>query len=159
MRPLTASTVDARIAGVRTAMIAHGLEVPRHLVQTGEPGDLKFIKAFLKTTAPDAVLCASDHVAAQLLQSLNRLGIRVPDDLKIVGFDNVPFSSLLTVPLTTMEQSCSDIAATALHALRDRINHPVLPPRTHILAPRLVVRESCGAYLTARPAAPKEGAK
>lgn len=157
MRPLTASTVDARIAGVRTAMLTLGVDVPRHLVQAGDPADLKFVRGFLRAHSPDAVLCANDHIAAQLLQSLNRLGVRVPDDLKIVGFDNVPFSSLLTVPLTTMEQSCRDIAVTAFHALRDRISHPTLPPRTHMLTPRLVVRESCGAYLKVRSSGEPEG--
>lgn len=147
MRPLTASTVDARIAGVRTAMLAQGLEVPRQWVHAGDPTDLRFVRSILKTHSPDGVLCANDHIAAQLLQSLNRLGISVPQDLRIAGFDNVPFAGLLTIPLTTMEQSCRDIAVTAFHALKDRIAHPTLPVRTQMLTPRIVVRESCGAYL------------
>lgn len=151
MRPLTAATVDARIAGVRIALQAHGIETPRAFVQTGDPTDLKFIRTLGRSHQLDAVLCASDHIAAQLLQTLNRLGIRVPQDLRLVGFDNVPFASLLTIPLTTMEQSCRDIAITAFNALRDRIATPALPPRTLLVTPRLVVRESCGAYLRAGP--------
>lgn len=147
VKPLTASTVDARIAGARIAMQTHGIEVPRKFVHAGDPGDLKFVRSITQGRQYDALLCTSDHIAALLLQSLNRLGVRVPDDLRVVGFDDVRFANLLTVPLTTMEQPCRDIAVTAFHALRDRLADPTLPPRTVMLTPRLVVRESCGAYL------------
>jgi DNA-binding LacI/PurR family transcriptional regulator len=147
MRPLTASTVDARIAGARIAMLAHGLNVPHTFVLSGDPTDSKFVRSFAQSHQLDAVLCTSDHLAAQLMQSLTRLGIRVPQDLRLVGFDDVRFASLLTIPLTTMEQPCRDIAITAFNALRERIKNPTLPPRTLMLLPRLVVRETCGAYL------------
>ena len=147
MRPFTASTVDARIAGARVAMLTHGLDVPRQFVHSGDPGDLKFVRSFAQARKLDAVLCTSDHIAAQLLQSLNRIGVRVPDDLRVVGFDDVRFANLLTIPLTTMEQPCRDIALTAFNALCERLTNPSLPPRTLMLAPRIVVRESCGAYL------------
>lgn len=149
MKPLTASTVDARIAGARIAMQAHGLEAPGQFVYAGDPTDLKFVRSFAQAHHLDAVLCTSDHIAAQLLQSLNKLGIRVPHDLRVVGFDDVRFASLLTVPLTTMEQPCRDIAVTAFNAMRDRLSDPTLPPRTLMVSPRMVVRESCGAYLKA----------
>lgn len=146
-RPLTASTVDGRIAGARAALLAHGLEATRHFVQSGDPADAKFVRSFAQGRQFDAILCTSDHLAAQLLQTLTRIGIRVPEDLRLAGFDDVRFASLLTVPLTTMEQPCRDLAITAFHAMRDRLTDPTLPPRTLTLAPRLVVRESCGAYL------------
>jgi len=99
----------------------------------------------------DAVLCTSDHLAAQLLQSLTRLSVRVPQDLRLVGFDDVRFASLLTIPLTTMEQPCRDVAITAFNALCERIKNPTLPPRSLMLTPRIVVRETCGAYLQQSP--------
>jgi DNA-binding LacI/PurR family transcriptional regulator len=147
VRPLTAPTVDARVAGARIAMFSHGIENSPDFVQVGDPSDLKFVKTLVRARQLDAVFCASDHIAAQLLQSLNRLGVRVPKDLRLVGFDNVPFASLLTIPLTTVEQPCRDIAITAFAALRERLVDPTLPPRRLIVTPRLVVRESCGAYL------------
>jgi len=147
VRPLTASTVDARIAGARIAMLDHGLEAPRKFVHSGDPTDLKFVRSFAQSHQLDAVLCTSDHIAAQLLQSLNRIGVKVPNDLRLAGFDNVRFASLLTIPLTTMEQPCRDIALTAFNALQERIANSSIPPRTLMVTPRLVVRESCGAYL------------
>jgi len=147
MRPLTASTVDARIAGARIAMQAHGLNPAKNFVQTGDPLDIKFVRSIMQSKSFDALLCTSDHLAAQLLQSLNRLGVQVPRDVRLVGFDNVPFANLLTVPLTTVEQPCRDIATVAFSALRERLTNAALPARTLLVAPRLVVRESCGAYL------------
>jgi len=145
-RPLTASTVDGRIAGARIAMQAHGIEPSLHFVQSGDPTDVQFVRGFALGRQLDAILCTSDHLAAQLLQTLTRLGIAVPKDLRLVGFDNVRMASLLSVPLTTMEQPSRDLAITAFGAMRERIANPTLPPRTLLLTPRLVVRESCGAY-------------
>jgi LacI family transcriptional regulator len=147
MRPLTASTVDARIAGARIAMLAYGLNTPHPFVHAGDPTDIKFVRSFAQSHQLDAILCTSDHLAAQILQNLTRLGIRVPQDLRLVGFDDVRFASLLTIPLTTMEQPCRDMAITAFNALCERIKNPTLPPRTLMLTPRIVVRETCGAYL------------
>ena len=94
----------------------------------------------------DAVLCANDHVAALLLRSLERAGVRVPEDVRMVGFDDVRFATLLSVPLTTMHQPCREIAQVALRAMLDRIDDPTVPPRGLTVTPSLVVRESCGAY-------------
>jgi LacI family transcriptional regulator len=149
-KALTASTVDARIAGAKIAMLDKDLDLPRPFAHTGDPGDLKFVRSVVQGRKYDSIMCTSDHIAALLLQSLNRLGIKVPDDLRVVGFDDVRFASLLTVPLTTTEQPCRDIAVSAFNALRERLSDPALPPRTIMLSPRMVVRESCGAYLNQR---------
>jgi LacI family transcriptional regulator len=145
-RPLSASTVEGRIAGARTAILAHGLEIPRTFVFAGDPADAKFVRTFTQLRTFDALICASDQVSAVLLQTLTRLRVSVPKDVQLVGFDDVRFASLLTVPLTTMEQPCPDLALTAFRAMLERIGDPVLPARMLLLTPRLVVRESCGAY-------------
>jgi LacI family transcriptional regulator len=147
MRPHSASTVNARIAGAREAILGRGLAVPPAFVRVGEPDDPKFARGFAGKGKVDAVLCANDHVAALLLRSLDRAGVRVPGDLRMVGFDDVRFATLLSAPLTTMHQPCREIAVVAFRAMLDRIADPALPPRGLVLSPRLVVRESCGAYL------------
>lgn len=146
MRPRSASTVNARVAGAREAMLDHGLSVPSSFVRVGEPDDPKFARAILDRGRVDAVLCANDHVAALLLRSLERAGARVPEDVRMVGFDDVRFATLLSVPLTTMHQPCREIAQVALRAMLDRIDDPMTPPRGLAVSPSLVVRESCGAY-------------
>jgi len=146
-RPLTAPTVDSRIIGAQKALLDNGLQMPQPFVYSGDPADVKFVTSFAQNQEIDAVLCTNDHLAAELLQTLTRIGIRVPKSLRLVGFDNVRFASLLSVPLTTVEQPVRDIAVTAFSALLERMTDSALPPRTLILTPRLVVRESCGAYL------------
>jgi DNA-binding LacI/PurR family transcriptional regulator len=145
-RPFSATTVDARKAGAGAAMMAHGLAVPRDFLHAGDPSDVKFVCKLTAGRTHDAVICTNDHTAAQLLQTLTRLDIRTPQNLRVVGFDDVRFATLLPVPLTTIHQPCSDIALTAFHAMRERIANPTLPARSLLLPSRLVIRESCGAY-------------
>lgn len=148
--PYSAATVDARIAGAQAAMHAHGLEVPRDFVKKGDPGELKFVRSVTAGNQLDAVMCTTDLIAAKFMQSLNRIGINVPKDLRIVGFDDLRFATLLSVPLTTMHQPCRDIAITAFNTLLERMTDPTLPARSLLISPRLVVRDSCGAYEIAR---------
>jgi DNA-binding LacI/PurR family transcriptional regulator len=105
----------------------------------------------------DALLCANDHLAAEFLIPLDKAGFRVPRDLRVVGFDDVRYATLLSVPLTTMHQPCREITSTALRAMLDRITDPGLPPRSLTLSPSLVIRESCGAYLPGAHSAPNPG--
>jgi len=146
-RPFPATTVDARKAGAISAMLAHGINVPRDFLHSGSPSDVKFVRKLVAGCAPDAVICTNDHTAAELLQTLTRLGVKTPGDLRVVGFDDVRFATLLPVPLTTMHQPCHDIALTAFNAMKERIANPTLPARSLLLGPKLIVRESCGAYL------------
>ena len=147
VRPLSAATVDARIAGVREALGRHRLHVPANWVHVGDPQDVKFVRSLLAGRAWDAVICANDFTAANLLRSAQQNGFQVPRDIRIVGFDDAKYATLVGVPLTTIQQPCRDIAITAFRVMLSRIAEPTLPVRTLLLTPRLVVRESCGAYL------------
>ncbi|MBI1842675.1 MAG: GntR family transcriptional regulator [Verrucomicrobia bacterium] len=150
-RPLSAPTVDARIAGVREALVRRQLDAGPRWLRVGDPADVKFARSLTAAKQADAFICANDHTAAQLLRSLEACGVKVPRDVRVVGFDDVKYATLLAVPLTTIHQPCRDIAVIALRAMLERIADPTLPARSLALTPRLVVRESCGAYLP-RPA-------
>ena len=145
-RPFPASTVDARKAGAIAAMLAHNIQTPPNFLHIGDPSDVKFVRNLTAARQHDAVICANDHTAAQLLQTLARLDIKTPKNLRVVGFDDVRFATLLAVPLTTIQQPCRDIALTAFNAMRERTVTPTIPARSLLLRPHLVVRESCGAY-------------
>jgi LacI family transcriptional regulator len=146
-RPLSAATVHARISGARAAIQAHGMLPDEPFVQVGDPTDLAFVRAAAPAKRVEAVICTNDLTAAQFMQSLSRLKVGVPRALRVVGFDDVRYATLLPVQLTTMQQPCREIAVAAFQAMRDRIADPALPPRSILLTPRLIVRESCGAYL------------
>jgi LacI family transcriptional regulator len=146
-RPQSSPTVNARIAGAREAMLDQGVTVPMNFVRVGEPDDAEFVLDVAGTGEVDAALCANDQTAAILIQTLERRGIAVPKNMRVVGFDDVRFATMLSVPLTTVHQPCREIAITAFRAMLERIADPTLPPRGLSLFPRLVVRESCGAYM------------
>lgn len=146
-RPYSAGTVDARIAGATAALQARGAKTSDPFVHTGDPTDVAFVRGLQLGRQVDSVICANDHSAAQLMQTLSRLNVAVPKALRIVGFDDVRFATLLPIQLTTMHQPCRDIAVAAMHVMDERISEPTLPPRAVLLTPRLIVRESCGAYL------------
>jgi len=65
-----------------------------------------------------------------------------------MGFDDVHYATLVSPPLTTMHQPCRDIATLAFRSMLSRIADSTMTPRTILLTPTLVVRESCGAYLS-----------
>jgi DNA-binding LacI/PurR family transcriptional regulator len=154
MRPQSAATVDVRIAGVREAQARFNI-VPAHdWILAGDLEDDTFLSTAFSKGRWDAVICANDLTAAQLMRKLPATGVRVPRDLRIVGFDDAKYGSFLAVPLTTVHQPCTEIALVAYRALFERIAEPTLPARSLLLTPRLVIRESCGAYLP-RKSAPR----
>ena len=145
-RPSSAATVDARIAGYREAIKSLTDNSFRGSVHVGDAEDQKFVKAILKNNRPDAFLCANDFTAGKLMQTLLSLGERMPEDIRIVGIDDVKYASLLPVPLTTQHQPCRDIGRIALGVMLDRIANPDFPSRDILLGCQMIVRRSCGMH-------------
>jgi DNA-binding LacI/PurR family transcriptional regulator len=141
----SAETVEDRIVGYREALYDHGLTARKDMIIKGDPSDGDAVSAAFQSRKIDAVLCANDHTAAQLMHSLLGLGLRIPEDVRIAGIDDVRYAGLLPVPLTTLHQPCMDIGAAAIAAMMDRIANPHLPVRSILLNGHLVVRRSCGA--------------
>ncbi len=110
----------------------------------------RFVNGLIAGRRWDAIICANDLTAAQLIHTIGKCRCRVPQDIRVVGFDDANYATLVSVPLKTIQQPCKDIAVTAFQAMLSRIAEPTLPARKILLAPRLVVRESCGAYLVRR---------
>lgn len=149
-RPNSAPTVDARIAGYREALLSQNERRRRDLVYIGEATDPKFINSILKKARPDGFVCANDLTAGNLMHTLISLGRRIPEDIQIVGIDDVKYARLLPVPLTTLHQPCRDIGRMAMAVMLDRITNPNLPPRDVLLRCELVVRKSCHALAAHR---------
>ena len=143
-RPNSAPTVDARIAGFREAIQALAPTAIRDMVNLGDASDQKFVRAVLKKDRPDAFLCANDFTAGNLMHTLMSMGVRIPEDIRIVGIDDVKYAALLPVPLSTQRQPCRDIGRIALAVMLDRIGNPDLPARDVLLGCQMVIRQSCG---------------
>jgi DNA-binding LacI/PurR family transcriptional regulator len=141
-RPRSAPTVDARISGYKEALGEAGLQP--HVCRI-DPEDRVELKRVLAKVRPDGFVCANDFTAAQLLKTLDSLGVPVPARMRMGGVDDVKYASLLSVPLTTIHQPCSDIGAVAVSTMLERLQNPGLPPRDVLLNFHLVVRASCGS--------------
>ncbi len=141
-RPNHPSTTDLRVAGCRTALQRAGVAVPSTFHQSGDPSDETFVSRVLADEKPDAVVCSNDLTAAHLVLTLAHQGMTVPTDLAVVGFDDVKYSTMLPVGLTTMRQPYHAIARVAVRAMNDRIQVPNLDPRQLQLSAELVVRGS-----------------
>lgn len=144
-RPDSAPTVDARVAGYREALQSLCKRRTSSAIIWGDASDVKLVKAMLKKHRLDAVICANDYTAGHLMHTLLSIGYRIPEDVRIVGFDDVKYARLLPVPLTTQHQPCREIGRTALAVMLDRLSHPSLPTRDVLLACQLMVRQSCGS--------------
>ena len=102
------------------------------------------VKEFVERHYPQAFVCANDRTANALMRSLLGIGQRIPEQIKIVGVDDLPFAELLPVPLTTMRQPGREIGMVAMSVMLDRLAQPNFPTRDVLLASHLVIRESSG---------------
>jgi GntR family transcriptional regulator of arabinose operon len=143
--PNAAATVDAREAGYREALYTADAPVDRSLIHRLDPNAAAAVRAMMAATHPEAIVCANDRTAGRLMHTLRGLDYVVPRDVRLVGIDDVPYASLLPVPLTTLRQPTGQIGEAALATMLERVVRPDLPPRDILLHCELIVRESCGA--------------
>lgn len=143
------STTDLRAAGCREAMRRAGVETSAEFQHSGDPSDEAFVGELMKRVQPEAIVCSNDLTAALLIVALAHLGFHVPRDVAVVGFDDVKYSTLLSVGLTTMRQPFHGLARVAVRAMNDRMQEPDLDARQLLLNAELVVRQSCGSEATA----------
>ena len=121
-----------------------GLEPARELIARGEfyvDYAPKFVEGFLKAGAT-AILCASDVIAAGVLRELSRLGVRVPEEVSVAGFDDLPIAAKVKPALTTVRQDRASLGKSAFLVL-DGLLHGVQVSKM-LLRPTLVVRASVG---------------
>jgi DNA-binding LacI/PurR family transcriptional regulator len=100
-------------------------------------------------TPPTAVFARNDYTAMGALCAAHDLGLRVPDDIAVAGFDNVPLTAYTAPPLTTVDQCISGQGQKAAELLLDRMEGAYLGPRREIvLDSRLITRQSTSLQLT-----------
>lgn len=135
------STVRERFRGYQDALTAHGLPFdPACLVAATTERD--YAEFALSAPRPRAAVCANDSTAAKLLEAAATAGVRVPQELAVVGFDDIPVAEALS--LTTVAQPSREIGLQAARLLLGRIGGDTSPLVRKLLPTRLVVRGSCG---------------
>lgn len=147
------STADDRLAGYRRAMAEIGQTEDNELVQSGlftmSSGYEMVKKAVAKTPRPTAIFAANNFLTVGALRGLQDCGLRVPEDVALVGFDDIP-PDLTTFPfLTVAAQPAYEIAQTATKLLLARLTGEA--PETYqeiILPTELIIRHSSGGPLS-----------
>jgi LacI family transcriptional regulator len=142
-----------RLEGYRKALAAREIPVEEDLIVEGDFTESSGIVGMqrLLPAEPTAVFVASDMMAVGALKALRQAGMRVPEDVAMVGFDDIPVASALDPPLTTVRQPIGRMASLAVETLLDLIEHPGSGPRRVVLPTELVIRESCSKKEVVNP--------
>ncbi len=140
-------TQEARIAGYQKAMEVHGLRPDVAAVHYGDLLGGDFVVQTLRRRRPDAILVANDFRAVSVMRMAREAGFKIPSELRVGSFDDIPLSAHLPVPLTTIRQPSAGIGLAAYQCMLQRINTPGIPPMHVQLSADLVVRESCGCRI------------
>jgi LacI family transcriptional regulator len=137
MQAVIDGSPDAKLVGAHSG---------RFSVRSGEAAADRMLAEFggVAGQLPDAIVCANDQMAIGVLRTLTARGIRVPDDIAIVGFDDIYPATLCDPPLTTVRQPIRGIGERACEQLIERIATPTLRPSVELLPTELVIRSSCG---------------
>jgi LacI family transcriptional regulator len=161
--PAAAACNQARMHGYRGAMEAGGAPVPDGYVRTGrfsyEHGIAGGAALLDLPAPPTAVFAGSDETALGVIEAARIRGLRIPDDLSVVGFDDTPVARLAAPPLTTVRQPLREMGAVAVRtALRLAAGEPV--DSHHVeLATELVVRQSTAPPRPSATAGPPAAAR
>jgi len=147
--PQIMSTGLLRYRGFVEAMAAHGLR-PDHAVvfatgfaeEAGATAARELLRQFPQYTA---IVAGNDLIALGVYQAAEELGRRCPDDLSVVGFNDMPFADKFSPPLTTVHVPMYDLGRRSAELLLDRLEGRAPAPGTVLLATRLVVRASTSA--------------
>jgi DNA-binding LacI/PurR family transcriptional regulator len=147
------STVRDRLVGYRRALEAADLSTEALVART----EASFEAAALATTElmgqerPTAIFAYNDNMAVGVLSALLSLGVRVPDDVALVGFDDIRFARYLSVPLTTIAQPSAEIFQAGGELLLQRIDGMSQASRRLVFEPKLIVRASTGGPRASSP--------
>lgn len=145
--PLRLHSAQSRLAAYKKALQECGIPIDDSIIIEGDhtmEGGMVAAEALLaRQDVPTAVMCSNDMLAIGVLHKLSRSGLRVPDDISIIGFDDIRMLEMMFPPLTSVQMSRSDLARNAVAALRAHLENTE-PKREYTIDTRLVVRESTG---------------
>ncbi|MEV1080222.1 LacI family DNA-binding transcriptional regulator [Streptomyces sp. NPDC050211] len=142
------TSADLRVAGWQATLEAAGAEV--HAPLTGDwsaESGYDLGRRLAHRSDVTAVFASNDQMALGVLHALHEAGRAVPEDVSVVGYDDIPEAAHFLPPLTTVRTDFAEIGTRSLRLLLNRIDDPAEPPRVEPLVPvELVVRRSSGPY-------------
>jgi DNA-binding LacI/PurR family transcriptional regulator len=149
--PLKSPWVPARFDGYYQALKENRIELDFSLIkETEESVPQENIAAFEELLAldnpPSAVFALNDNRAMQILEYCRSNKIKVPDEMSVVGFDNLPEAMLVAPPLTTIDNFWEEQGRQSVRLLLELVEEKNKKPRDVFVEPELIIRESCGKW-------------
>ncbi len=145
--PLHMGAARDRLAGYRDALEQGGLPLDENLITSSNFDEVSGFNTtrLLIPHQIDALFCGSDMIALGALRALLDAGLRVPDDVALVGFDDMPFAATTHPPLTTVHQPIAELGRQAVQLLL-RLIRGEPEQRALVLSAHLIIRNTCGAF-------------
>ncbi|MFH0732256.1 MAG: LacI family DNA-binding transcriptional regulator [Candidatus Omnitrophota bacterium] len=144
---LTTASGNARLDGFKNCMKKHNLSTEIKYIKVGHylrgPARHEAQRLLSLSDAPTAIFCASDVMAMEAMDVAREKGLRIPEDLSIVGFDDNPIANYAKVPLTTVWQPITEMGRQAAELLNQMINSRNSRPVKVLLETKLIKRKSC----------------
>lgn len=139
--------VEDRVAGYVNAMREGNLEILPGYMRSAEPtianGERETMALLDLSPRPTAVFAASDMLAIGAMAAAKKQGLRVPEDLSVMGFDDIEFAAHTEPPLTTVAVPEKEMSHMAIHMIKQLINKEITPPKSYCLDTQIIVRKSC----------------
>ncbi|MFS3930419.1 LacI family DNA-binding transcriptional regulator [Priestia flexa] len=147
-----------RLKGFQQAMNSHSLPVEPTYIQEGdfslESGYHQMIKLLSLENPPTSVFVFNDEMALGSIKAVKDSGMKVPDDIAVVGFDNLNMSSIIEPNITTIDQPKYEIGNKAMELLLQLINGKEIKKKKIVLKDEILIRESCGSPASKRSITP-----
>jgi DNA-binding LacI/PurR family transcriptional regulator len=149
--PLWLHSAQIRKQAFEAAMQHREIAVAEHMIQSGnhraDGGFAAMERILAVMPLPTAVFCSNDLTAIGAMGAIHARGLRIPEDISILGYDDILLSSYTRPALTTLRISRTEIAATAFRSLFHRRGQPIpvgASDQTHVISPELIKRSSTG---------------
>lgn len=140
------------VLGFLQAMADHGLKANPNFIRrckgSLEAAYEEMTKMIDKKNIPRGIFAVNDEMAIGVIKAIKDKGLRVPEDIAVVGMDDMPLLDYVDPPLTTVRIYIAEIGRTAVRMLLSLIQGKYHGKRQIAISPKLIIRRSCGAYLT-----------
>jgi len=150
--PIDLSTSVGRYEGYFEALAEKGLKIDEAIVKRGsffsQDTGYEFTKRLMRLIdPPEAIFCADDYIALGSMRALGEMEVKIPEDVAVVGYDDIELSSHPLIQLTSVNQDVHKMGRLATKNIIDRIAGKSSSEKRIVLEPHLIIRKSCGYQL------------
>lgn len=136
---------ESRLTGYRDSLSEHNIPFEESLIKycsTDYNDIFRATSELIKDSSPDAVFCLYDYCASIVVSTILRMGLSIPNDIAVMGYDNIPLSQFFPISLSTVDTHGKEVGTKATELLIEKIKNPETPIRQVLLTPSVVIRDS-----------------